>query len=82
VPRAALVERGSVAEQDEVGMHSIVDELETVASEVPLEKHPGLRLRFGQEQCRRHATERTAAPTAALDVLSHESVTNDRHAAF
>ena len=56
VSRAAIVQGGRVAEKDEVGMHLVVDEPETVTRQMTLEKRSRIRLRLGEQQCGGHAT--------------------------
>ena len=80
VPRATLLERRTVTEENEVGTRLAVHDLKTVAGQVTLEKAARVRLGLGEEECGRHANETSAALRAGLDVLSRKSVTNDLQA--
>jgi hypothetical protein len=77
VKRAARVERCRVPEQHQVRTGAIVHDLEAVTRQMALEKAPRLGLGLGEQQRRRHVSERTASIAARPDVLSRESVTND-----
>ena len=78
---AAFVEGGAVPEQDEIGARLSVDDLETVALQMPFEKTARIRFGLGEQERGRHASERTAGSYGALDVLSRETVTNDLQSA-
>src|ERR671934_46050 len=81
VARTAFVQRGGVAEQDEIGPRLAVDDLEAVAAQVALEEAARAGLRFGEQERVRHADERSGTRCGGLDVLSRKSVTNDLQSA-
>src|SRR5438105_4029198 len=87
-PRAALLERRGVAEEDQIRPGPLrelerlaarggAEHVEAVVGEVALEEASRRGLRLGDEDCIRHTRDATDAPPPQLDVLCRDSATND-----